>query len=145
MEGTQKALDDLRTLISKSLVLASSEPSETLLLYVVATTKVIIAALVVEQEEPGNVYKVQRPVYYISKVLSDCEARYNEVQKLLYTILITKRKLLHSFKSHLICVVTSVGLGEIVKNCLARGSFTKWALKLMGLDITYMPQTAIKS
>jgi hypothetical protein len=51
-----------------------------------ATTQVISAALVLEKEELEHVYKVQRPVYYISKVLSDCETRYNQVQKLLYAI-----------------------------------------------------------
>jgi hypothetical protein len=60
-------LDDFKMLISKPPVLASPEPSETLLLYVVATTQVISAALVLKQEEPGHVYKVQRPVYYIRK------------------------------------------------------------------------------
>jgi hypothetical protein len=77
MVETQKAL------ISKPLILASPEPSETLLLYVAATSQVISAALVVEQEEPRHVYKVQGPVYYISKVHSDCETHYNQVQKLL--------------------------------------------------------------
>jgi hypothetical protein len=38
MDEMQKALDDLKALISKPLVLASSEPGETLLLYVMATT-----------------------------------------------------------------------------------------------------------
>jgi hypothetical protein len=71
---------------------------------------------VVEQEEPGHVYKIQWPVYYISKVLSDCETRYNQVQKLLYAILITKRKLLHYFESHPIQIVTSFGLREIIRN-----------------------------
>jgi hypothetical protein len=33
--GTQKALDDLKAIISKPLILASPEPSETLLMYVV--------------------------------------------------------------------------------------------------------------
>jgi hypothetical protein len=32
---------------------------------------------VVEREEPGHVYKIQRPVYYISRVLSDCETHNN--------------------------------------------------------------------
>jgi hypothetical protein len=73
----QKALDELRELISKPQVLSSWEPGETLLLYVTATTQVISATLVVEREEPGHVYKVQRPAYYISKVLSDCETHYN--------------------------------------------------------------------
>jgi hypothetical protein len=44
--------DDLNALFSKPLVLTSSKPGETLLLYVVATTQVISAALVVEREEP---------------------------------------------------------------------------------------------
>jgi hypothetical protein len=64
-------------LITKPPVLASPEPNEALLLYVVATTQVVSTVMVVEWEEPGHVYKVQRPVYYVSKVLSDYETRYN--------------------------------------------------------------------
>jgi hypothetical protein len=67
----------LKMLISIPPVLPSPEPSETLLLYVAATTQVISSALVVEQEEPGHVYKVQRSIYYISKILSDCEICYS--------------------------------------------------------------------
>jgi hypothetical protein len=66
-DKTQKALDDLKALISKPQVLASPEPSETLLLYITATAQVVSTALVVEREEPGHVCKIQRPVYYISK------------------------------------------------------------------------------
>jgi hypothetical protein len=84
-------------------------------------------------------------VHYIIKVLSDYETRYNQVQKLLYVILIMKRKLLHYFKSHPICVVTSYGLREIIGNRLTTGRIAKWTLELMGLDITYAPQIAIKS
>jgi hypothetical protein len=120
------------------------EPGETLLLYVATTTQVITTALVVEREEPGHVYKVQRPVYYISKVLSDYETCYSQVQKLLYAILIMKCKLLDYFESHPIRVVTSFGLGEVVGNRLTTGRI-EWALKLIGLDITNVPQTAIKS
>jgi hypothetical protein len=114
-------------------------------LYIAATTQVISATLVVEREEPRHVYKVQWPVYYINKVLSDCETHYNQVQKQLYVILITKHKFLYYFESHSSRVVTLHGLREIVRNCLAMGRIAKWALKLMGLDITYIPQTTIKS
>jgi hypothetical protein len=42
-------------------------------------------------------------------------------------------------------VVTSHELREIVRNRLAMGKIAKWALELMGLDITYVLQIAIKS
>jgi hypothetical protein len=64
---------------------------------------------------------------------------------LLYAVLIMKRKLLHYFKTHLIRVVTSFGLDEIVRNCLTTGRIAKWALEQMGIDITYVPQTVMKS
>jgi hypothetical protein len=56
-----------------------------------------------------------------------------------------KCKLLHYFKSHLIRVVTSFRLREIVRNRLATERIAKWALELLGLNITYVPQMAIKS
>jgi ribonuclease HI len=42
-------------------------------------------------------------------------------------------------------VVTSYGLGKIVGNRLTMGRIAKWALEFMELDITYVPQTVIKS
>jgi hypothetical protein len=54
MDETLRALDNLQTLFSKPLVLASPELGETLLLYVVATTQVISTALVLEREEPEH-------------------------------------------------------------------------------------------
>ena len=57
---------------------------------------------------------MQRPVYFISEVLSNSKTHYSQIQKLLYTVLITKRKLRHYFESHPMMVVTSFPLGEVV-------------------------------
>jgi hypothetical protein len=48
IEEAQKVLNECKVMITKPLVLASPEPSETLLLYIIATTQVISAILVVE-------------------------------------------------------------------------------------------------
>ena len=76
----------------------------------------VSAALVVEREEEGHAFKVQRLVYFISEVLSDSKTRYSQIQKLLYTVLVTKRKLRHYFESHPVTVVTSFPLSEIVRS-----------------------------
>jgi hypothetical protein len=69
---------------------------------------------VVEPEESGRSQKVQRPVYFISKVLSDSKTRYSQMQKLVYAILMTKRKLRHYFDVHPITVVSKYPLGEVI-------------------------------
>jgi hypothetical protein len=50
-----------------------------MLLYISATTLVVSAALVVEREESGRSQKVQRPVYFVSEVLSDSKTRYSQM------------------------------------------------------------------
>ena len=55
------------------------------------------------------------------------------------------QKLLHYFTDHEVKVITSFPLGDIVRNRDATGRISKWALKLMGHDIRYIPYTAIKS
>ena len=76
----------------------------------------VSAALVVEREEEGHALKVQRPVYFISEVLSNSKTRYPQIEKLLYVILIAKRKLRHYFESHPVIVMTSFPLGEVIQN-----------------------------
>jgi hypothetical protein len=102
--------------LTKAPILVPPTEGEHFLLYIAATTQVVSAALVVEREEEGHTLKVQRSVYFISEVLSDSKTRYPQIQKLLYTILITRRKLCHYFESHLVTVVMSFPLGEVVQN-----------------------------
>jgi hypothetical protein len=42
-------------------------------------------------------------------------------------------------------VITSYGLEEIIGNNLTTERIAEWALELMGLDITYVPQMVIES
>jgi hypothetical protein len=74
-------------------MLATPDPCEPHLLYLAATNHVVSAALVVEREEPGHALKVQRPVYFVSEVLTDAKSRYPQTQKLLYAVIMATKKL----------------------------------------------------
>jgi ribonuclease HI/transposase InsO family protein len=84
-------------------------------------------------------------VYFISEVLSDTKARYSQIEKLAYALLITRRKLRHYFDAHPITVVSKYPLGEVIRSPEVAGRMAKWAIELMGADITYAPRDAIKS
>jgi hypothetical protein len=58
---------------------------------------VVSPAIIVEWQEDGHAYPVQQPVNFISEVLSESKAHYQLVQKLLYAVLITSKKLRHYF------------------------------------------------
>jgi diketogulonate reductase-like aldo/keto reductase len=85
------------------------------------------------------VYKVQHLVYYISEELSDSKIWYMHVQKLLYALLITSRKLRHYFESHKIIVVTYFPLRDILRNRDATGHISKWAVELSALNVDLTP------
>ena len=75
-EQAQTAFLDLQDFLTTPPVLTAPLPGEELLLYVSATTNVVSTAIVVERKEEGHLQMVQRPVYFISEVLSESKTRY---------------------------------------------------------------------
>ena len=141
----EEALGNLKALLTKAPILVPPADGEALLVYVAATTQVVSAAIVVERQEEGHTLPVQRPVYFISEVLSETKIRYPQVQKLLYAVILTRRKLRHYFESHPVTVVSSFPLGEIIQCREASGRIAKWAVEIMGETISFAPRKAIKS
>jgi hypothetical protein len=141
----QEALDKLKASLTHAPILTPPRDGEPPHLYVAATTQVVSVVIVVERTEEGHALPVQRPVYYISEVLSDTKARYPQVQKLLYAVVLARRKLRHYFEAHPVTVVSSFPLGEIIRNPDATGRIAKWSVELMGETLAYAPRKAIKS
>jgi ribonuclease HI len=141
----EEALGNLKALLINAPILVPPAAGENLLIYVAATTQVVSAAVVVERQEEGPALLIQRPVYFISEVLSETKIRYPQIQKLLYAVILTRRKLRHYFEAHLVTVVSSFPLGEIIQCREASGRIEKWAVELMGETLSFAPWKAIKS
>jgi hypothetical protein len=75
-------------MLAHAPILTPPRDDEPLYLYVAATTQVVSAIIVVERTEEGHALPVQQPVYYISEVLSETKARYPQIQKLLYLVVL---------------------------------------------------------
>jgi ribonuclease HI len=141
----KEALGNLKALLTNAPILVPPATGEALLIYIATTTQVVSAAIVVERREEGHALLVQRPVYFISEVLSETKIGYPQIQKLLYTVILMRRKLRHYFESHPVTVVSSFPLGEIIQCREALGRIAKWAVELMGETISFTPRKAIKS
>jgi hypothetical protein len=75
----EEALTKLKATLSNSLILVPPITGEPLLLYVTATTQVVSTVLVVERAEEEHTLLIQRPVYFISEVLSETKVRYPQI------------------------------------------------------------------
>jgi hypothetical protein len=116
-----EALDKLKATLAHTPILTPPQNGEPLYLYITATTQVVNAVIVVERTEEGHSLPVQRPMYYISEVLSETKARYPQIQKLLYTVVLARCKMRHYFEAHPVMVVSSFPLGKIIRNPDAAG------------------------
>jgi hypothetical protein len=133
---TTEALEALKKFLTTPLVLkppcraTTNHSAEDLLLYISCTTHIVSTSLVVKRAEEGRAYLVQHPVYFISEVLGPSKIRYPQVQKLLYAVLLTARKLRHYFDDHKVIVVMGFPIGDILHNKEALGRTTMWACEL---------------
>jgi hypothetical protein len=77
--------------------------------------------------------------------LSESKARYQPIQKLLYAVLITSRKVRHYLQEYSIVIITDYLLGNILHNQAATERISKWAVELGALNIDFKTRTTIKS
>jgi hypothetical protein len=69
-EEADVAFAHLKKVLSTPPVLVAPKEKEPLLLYIAATHQVVSIVLVVKRSEEGKAHGIQRPVYFISEVLS---------------------------------------------------------------------------
>jgi hypothetical protein len=101
-----------------------------MLLYIAATPRVVSVVVMVERTKEGKELPVQRPVYYLSEVLTLSKKNYPHYQKFTYDVYMAAKKLKHYFKEHPITVVSTTPLSEIIGCKDATGRVAKWVIRL---------------
>ena len=109
-------LDEIKTLLASNPVLIAPNIGKPMLLYIAATNQVVSAVLVVEREADRHKFPLQKPVYYVSMVLTPCKSWYPHYQKIAYAVFMASRKPRHYFQECLITVASEVPLNDIINN-----------------------------
>jgi dsDNA-binding SOS-regulon protein len=76
MIEAQEALDYLKNLLTRAPILVAPEEIESLMLYIAVTAQVVSLVLMVQRQEEGCIRPLQRPIYFISEVLTSAKTHY---------------------------------------------------------------------
>ena len=125
--------EELKAYLSALPLLSPLQPGEELFLYLVVSPVAVSTALIREEE------KVQKPVYYASRVLRGAEKRYPPMEKLSFALVTAARKLKLYFQAHTIVVLTDKPLRRAMSNPDAAGRLALWAIELSEFNIQYRP------
>ena len=132
-----EAFLQLKKMLTTAPVLAAPTAKEPMLLYIAATSQVVSIVIVVERKEEGKALPVQRPVFYLSEVLSASKQNYPHYQKMCYGVHFAANKLKPYFQEHPITVVCTAPLAEIIGSRDASGRVAKWAIDFAPYTIYY--------
>ncbi|KAL8134178.1 hypothetical protein AgCh_009294 [Apium graveolens] len=138
-EESQNAFVELKKYMAQAPLLAKPALNEVLYLYLAISESALSAVLVKEE------LKIQKPVYYVSKILHRAELNYSTIEKFALALVMASRKLRPYFHAHQIEVLTNQPLRNIIHSPKASGRLIKWAIELGEFDIKYKSRTAIKA
>ncbi|XP_028086009.1 uncharacterized protein LOC114286987 [Camellia sinensis] len=139
-EEHQQAFEGVKSTLTSPLSMTPPQPARPLLLYITSTPKSVGALLA--QEIDG----LERPVYYISRVIQGAEVRYSPIERHCLALVFAAKKLRHYLLSYPIHLMTrSDPIRFLLTRPALSGRPARWLLSLAEYDITCKAPKAIKS
>ncbi|XP_061356900.1 uncharacterized protein LOC133301290 [Gastrolobium bilobum] len=135
----EAAFQEIKRQLASPPVLAKPRESETLILYL-SVGDVAVSSVLVQENAEG-----QQPIYFVSRLLQGAELRYQRLEKVVFALLVSARRLRAYFQGHRILVRSDLPIWQILHKPDLAGRMMSWAVELSEFDIAFESRKAIKS
>ncbi|XP_004306016.1 PREDICTED: uncharacterized protein LOC101304797 [Fragaria vesca subsp. vesca] len=136
----QQLLGRIKDYLTNPPVLIPPRDSTPLKLYI-AAADLSIGGLLAQDDVNG----VEHAVYYLSRVLTECETRYSPMEKLCLALYFAGCKLRHYMLAFTTVVIAQSDLVKYMLSCpILRGRIGKWILAMSEFSLQYVSQKAVK-
>ena len=136
----QEAFDSIKAYLTKPPMLLPPNMKKDMKLYIAASDSTI-GSMLAQEDDNG----VERPIYYLSRILIDAETRYTMIEKLCLCLYFSCNKLKQYIKPVDVYVSSHF---DIIKHMLSKpilhSRIGKWALALTEYSLTFVPLKAMK-
>ena len=119
----------LKEYLASPQVLCKPQPSTPLRLYFALTDRAISPVLVQEQDQ------VQKPIYFVSKVLQGPVVRYQALEKATMAVVSSARRLCHYFQSFTMVAMTDLPINKVLQKSDVACRMVRWTVELFEFDI----------
>ena len=138
-EECDKAFIAIKHYLTEPPILVSPEAGDTLYLYLATSDVEVSAALFKECGEAKL-----KPVFFISKSLTDVETRYTHLEQAALALRTAAQKLRPYFQAHPVVVLTDLSLWGTIHKPDMFGRMAQWAMELSEYGIQYKPRLSKK-
>ena len=113
------AFQQLKDYLARPPIMSSPEPNEVLFAYIALAPYAVNLVLI--RVDCG----IQRPVYYVSKLLHEAEVRYLPLEKAILAVVLGTYKLPYYFQAHTVVILTQLLLKVILRSADYTGRIAK--------------------
>ncbi|KAF7839291.1 reverse transcriptase [Senna tora] len=139
-EAEQEAFEKIKKVLASTQTMSPLTQGRPMALYLTSTNQSVGALLV--QEVEG----VEKPIYYLSRLIKGAETRYSAMEKHCLALIYATQKFRHYFLAHSINLMTkSDPIRFLLKRPILFGRLTRWTLIIGEFDITPVLPRAIRS